>query len=162
MKVRLAKALILSRVLYGASTLTLKAGDLKKYDSLGRSIWRAMLNIRWQDHVSNERLYEMIGGRWCFSSSDIIRRKTMWLGHAARQGGIARAVIGGLPAGTRRGPGRPRLRWVDNISSWSGLSSVELVEASIQHEEIKPKINVHHQYNLRSRGLRRVLSYEET
>ena len=162
MKVRLAKALILSRVLYGASTLTLKAGDLKKYDSLGRSIWRAMLNIRWQDHVSNERLYEMIGGRWCFSSSDIIRRKTMWLGHAARQGGIARAVIGGLPAGTRRGPGRPRLRWVDNISSWSGLPSAELVEASIQHVEIKPKINVHHQYNLRSRGLRRVLSYEET
>jgi len=154
-KVRLARALILSKVSYGSSTLTLKSSDIKKYDSLGRSIWRGMLNIRWQDHVSNEVLYEMIGGRWCFSSNDIIHRKATWLGHAARQGGIARAVIDGLPAGTRRGPGRPRLRWVNNISNWSGQTPAELVAAGVRRDEIMPKAIVHRHYNLRSRGLRR-------
>ena len=55
-KIQLARALSMSRVLYGSNTLSLKAADIKRLDSFGRTIWRHLLNIKWQDYVTNERL----------------------------------------------------------------------------------------------------------
>ena len=152
-KIQLARGLILSRVLlYGATTMSLKAADIKSLDSFGRTIWRHLLNIKWQDHVSNEKLMELIGDRWCFSSNAVIERKAAWLGHVFRQGGIASAVVDGMPEGCRHSLGRRKMRWVDNIRKWSGCNISELREAALQRRAVVEAVPViPAAYNLRRR-----------
>ena len=59
----------------------------------------------------------------------------MWCVHVMRQGGLPCAVINGLPMhGTSRGRGRPKLRWVNNVTKWSGRSVGELRKAAIERE----------------------------
>ena len=70
-----------------------------------------------------------------------------------RSGGLSAAVIAGLPAHTRRRPGRPCARWVDNLTQWSGLSVVELKDAGLHRTEIQklPVRPVHRSGRLRAR-----------
>ena len=42
-----------------------------------------------------------------------------WCNHVMRLGGQPSAVIDGLPTGTIRGRGRPKLRWIDSVTKWS-------------------------------------------
>ena len=62
--------------------------------------------------------------------TNIIRsRRLQWAGHVARmeEGRMAKAVMLGKPEG-RRPPGRPRLRWEDNVKRDLSLLGVEAVE----------------------------------
>ena len=74
-KAQLSQARIMSRVLYGATTLLLKANDIRPKDSFGRTFWQHFLNIKWLDHVRNKSVMEMISNRWYLSSSNVMERK---------------------------------------------------------------------------------------
>ena len=100
-KAQLAQALIISRVLYGANTLLMKATDIRRWDCFGQTIWRHLLNIKWHDRVTNDSLMKMIGDRWCLSRSNVMERKAVWLGHVIRHGGLAAAVVDGFQEGCR-------------------------------------------------------------
>ena len=115
----------------------MKTADAKRLDAFGREIWRRLFGLSWQDMVSNEDLESRIGGRWTFSTDLVYARKASWCGHAVRSGGLSVAVIAGLPAHTRRGPGRPRASWVNNLTQWSGLSVAELKDAGLRRIEIQ-------------------------
>ena len=81
------------------------------------------------------------------------KKKTAWCGHMIRQGGLQSAIIDGLPAGTRRGRGRPKLRWVKNVTDWSGKSVPELRQAAVAREQLTravPTVPLN-RYNLRER-----------
>ena len=127
-KLHLTKALVASRLTYGCSTWTIKATDMNRLDAFGREIWRRLLGLTWKDHVSNDELRTKIAGRWLFSSETVLQRKAKWCGHAARYGGLTSAVLSGLPYGRNRKPGRPHLRWIDNLTKWSGHSANQLLE----------------------------------
>ena len=64
-------------------------------------------------------------------------------------------TLDGLPTGTIRGRGRPKLRWIDNFTKWSGRSVGELRGAAIERDQVMAGTpGVHPNYNL-SRGHRR-------
>ncbi len=97
---------------------------------------------------------EMIGNRWYFSSSAVIERKAAWLGHVVRQGGMAAAVVDGMPEGCHRSLGRPTMRCscVDNIREWSGCNTTELKAAALARRAVEGAVPViPARYNLRRR-----------
>ncbi len=98
----------------------------------------------------NERLAELIGGRWCFTGDQVFEQKAKWRAHVMRQGGLHNAVIDGLPMGTSRGRGRPKLRWIDNMTKWSGRSVRELRKAATIREQLMAAtLGIRPHYNLR-------------
>ena len=148
----LVQSLVIAKVLYNSITLTFKAADLKRFDAFGRMIWRTLLGIKWSDFITNERLAELIGGRWCLTSDEVLERKAKWCAHVMRQGGLPGAAIDGLPTGTVRGRGRPKLCWIDNVTEWSGRSVKEPRREAIErHQVMAATPGVRHHYNLRTR-----------
>ena len=72
--------------------------------------------------------------------------------YVMRQGGLPSAAIDGLPTGTIRGRGRPKLRWIDNVTKWSGRCVKELRRAAIERHQVMAATPwVCHHYNLRIR-----------
>ncbi len=51
--------------------------------------------------------------------------KAMWWAHVIRQGGLPDAVTDGLPMGTSRGRGHPKLRWIDNVQELLRIAEIE-------------------------------------
>ena len=69
-----------------------------------------------------------------------------------RQGGLPLAVIDGLPKGTFCSRGCAKLRWIDNVTKWSGRSVGELRRAGIEREQVvAATTGVRNHYNLRMR-----------
>lgn len=138
-KLHIIRALVASRLTYGCSTWSVKASDENRLDALGREIWRRLLGYTWSDRLSNNDLHQLIDGRWTFSFNTIMERKAAWCGHAHRHGGLTSAVIAGLPEGTSRSRGRPSMRWVDNLTRWSGLTTPELETAALNRTALRQK-----------------------
>ena len=57
-KVRLFKVLVLSRVLYAAETWSIKEGDMKTLEAFQTKCLRKILQISWEDHVTNQVIRE--------------------------------------------------------------------------------------------------------
>ena len=53
-------------------------------------------------------------------------RKLKWYGHTIRLSGLSKTIVQGTVRGGRK-RGRPKKRWEDNISEWTGLSLSETV-----------------------------------
>ena len=93
---------------------------------------------------------EMIGDRWCLSSSNVMERKAAWLDHVIRHSGLAAAVVDGFPEGDRLSVGRPKMCWVNNIREWSGCNIAELKTAALERRVVsKAAVVVPVVYNLR-------------
>ncbi len=110
--------------------------DLKCYDAFGRTIWQTLLGIKWSDFITNERLAELIGGRWSLTGDQVLEQKAKWCAHVMRQGGLHNAVIDGLRMGTICGRGCPKLHWIDNVTKGSGRSVRELRIAATESEQV--------------------------
>jgi len=61
--------------------------------------------------------------------AEVKRRKLQYFGHVVRADNLCRHVLHGIVAGKRRrGWGRPRRRWTDDIKQWTGISVAECVQ----------------------------------
>lgn len=126
-KLHLARTLILSKMLYGASSWTISTISAKSIDAFGRTMWRKLLGVKWSDFVSNTELSQRIGDRWQLTEATLLNQQWTWLGHFQRHTNHP-ALITGLPTDARPIPGRPRLRWMDGLRRWSGLTAAALAE----------------------------------
>jgi len=81
-KRKIVNQCVMPVVLYGAETWTTTKKLAQRLNSAHRAIERKMLNIRWQDHVTNNTLKE------CTKLPDlfdiILKNKWQWAGHIAR------------------------------------------------------------------------------
>lgn len=132
-KLHLARALIMSKVLYGASTWTIKAADAAAIDAFGRDMWRTLLDIKWDDFISNAELARRIGRRWCLTTEGLMKQQYTWLGHFQRHT-ANQTLISGLPEGSRRPPGRPRLRWLDGLRRHTGSKAEDIIDAATNRQ----------------------------
>lgn len=129
------KCYVLSTLLYGAESWTLKVRAMNKLEAFETWVYRRMLRIPWTDRVSNERvLHRMNKDRELL---DIIKkRKTAYLGHLMRHSKyeFLQLIIEGKIEG-KRGPGRRQCSWLKNIRDWTGLDSHTLLGRAQDREE---------------------------
>lgn len=129
------KCYVLSTLLYGVESWTLKVSAMNKLEAFEMWVYRRMLRIPWTDRVSNERvLNQMNKDRELL---DIIKkRKAAYLGHIMRHSKyeFLQLIIEGKIEG-KRGPGRRQCSWLKNIRDWTGLDSHTLLRRAKNREE---------------------------
>jgi len=113
-KMRVFRAIVLSRLLYGAETWPLLAGDLQRLEAFQMFCLRRILRISWMDHVNNTTVRERCQQP---SMEALLRQKRLrWLGHVQRmdiQVRLPKQLLWGrLSEGMRRQGGHKK-RWID-------------------------------------------------
>jgi len=124
-KIRLCKALVWSTATYGCESWTIKKGEEKKLQAFEMKMIRRLLGVSWQEHRTNALILEEIGCVRTFLSS-IKKRKLTYAGHVARATtSLEKTIMQGRVPG-KRGRGRPRRSWMDDITDWTSLSLADV------------------------------------
>jgi len=81
------KAVVLSVLLYGAETWTIKAPDLRRLTTFHNRCVRSILGVsryqQWRERITTKNLSEAFGMQWSVSDF-IMERRLRWLGHLGR------------------------------------------------------------------------------
>ena len=101
-------------------------------------IYRRMLRILWTAHKSNNEIFTMIGNKQLLLTI-VKQRQVACLGYIIRRDGLQRLVAERKLNG-KRGRGRPKTLWIDNIKEWTKLSYVDCVRKADNGESWKPII----------------------
>lgn len=132
-KVLVFQSCILSTLLYGSETWTLYSKQEKRLCTFYMRNLRKLLNIKWQDKVTNTEVLARAG---LPSMPELLRKSRLrWLGHVNRMAPerLPRQVLYGELATGTRAVGRPKLRYKDvckatlkdfhiEINSWQNIS----------------------------------------
>ena len=70
------------------------------------------MNIKWMNRITNEEVLGRIGERTLWKS--LKKRRGQIMGHTLRHGGLLRSILE-EEVGKKRGRGRPRLKYFDQI-----------------------------------------------
>ena len=81
---------------------------------------RRMLRISWTRHLTNEEVLRLANTKRSLFQT-VKQRKLSFFGHIMRHDSLQRNLLEGMVEG-KRGRGRPRLQWSDNILQWAGLN----------------------------------------
>ena len=123
-RLRVYHACVLSTLLYGSETWTTYARHERKLNSFHMRCLRRILQIQWQDKVSNTEVLE----RANMSSLHAVlsEKRLRWLGHVKMMnaGRIPKDLLYGELVEGRRKTGRPKLRFKD-------LCKRDLIQSSI-------------------------------
>ncbi|MCP4273806.1 MAG: hypothetical protein GY781_17930 [Gammaproteobacteria bacterium] len=131
-KIRLLRSMVISIFLYACESWTLDSYLEKRVSSFEMRCLRKLLNIDYKQRISNERVRAMVTsqiGRHQDLLEIVKTRKMKWFGHVTRGNGLAKTCLQGTVRGGRA-RGRPKKKWSDNITSWTGLSFAEASRAA--------------------------------
>jgi hypothetical protein len=125
-KKRLVKTLVHPIMTYGCETWTMKKKDRDRVNAFENWCWRRLLRIPWTAKRTNASIRKQLDINSLLSDY-IAKQKLKYFGHVMRGDGLEKAVMIGMGGG-KRGRGRPRMRWLDEIKQLTGLSLQELKE----------------------------------
>ena len=118
-KMRVYKAAIRPVLTYGCETWPVRVEDAQKLEVFDHWCLRRILNIRWEDRVTNDEVRHR-----CFEiprlSSVLRQHRLRWFGHTLRRAGtdLVRATLSPLPCpGWRRRLGGQLKTWIATIKS---------------------------------------------
>ena len=106
---------VMSTLMYVAETWTIYVADMKKLEAFEMWCFRKMLRASYKEHLANEDVLKAAKHKRSLKS-DILKRKTKYLGH-----GMQRQLTHGVIEGGR-GRGRPRHTWLHNINQSMGVT----------------------------------------
>ena len=150
MKTKMAvyNACVVSTLLYGSETWTTYTRQEKRLNSFHLRSLRRILDISWQDKVTNSEVLSRAGLPSMYTL--LRQRRLRWLGHVHRMedGRIPRDILYGELAAGKRSTGRPQLRFKDvckrdmkaldiNIQSWEDLASNRCHWKSTLHKQLQ-------------------------
>ena len=104
-KVKLMRTLILSTFLYACESWTLAAQIERRIQALEMRCYRRLLNISYNDHVTNEEVRKRIQnavGMHDDLLTMVKKQKLRWYGHISRSSGMAKTILQGTVKGARR------------------------------------------------------------
>ena len=131
-KIRLLRTLVISVFLYACESWTLDVYLQQRIASFEMRALRQLLGIDYRDHVTNVTVRNIVTshiGRHQELLQIVKSRKLKWFGHTTRGAGLAKTCLQGTVRGGRS-RGRPRKKWSDNITEWTGLSYAEATRAA--------------------------------
>jgi len=112
-KLKVYHACVTSTLLYGSETWTTYAKQENRLECFHLRCLRRILNITWEDRVTNTAVLEQAGTMSMHLL--LCRRRLLWLGHVHRMqdGRIPKDLLYGELAAGARPTGRPALRFKD-------------------------------------------------
>ena len=140
-RMRLVRCYILSTLLYASETWVLNAETEARIRSLEMWIYRRMLKISYQQHISNESI--LVGLNVKPQLMKMVKeRKCRYFGHIVR-GEIyeyQRLLLEGTVDG-KRGRGRPRNTWFSNIRDWMGIDYATAVRKAQDRDQWRSMVS---------------------
>ena len=119
-KVFLVKAVVFPVAMYGCESWTLKKAEHWRIDAFELWCWR-LLRIPWTARRSNQSILKAISPG-CLLEGLILRLKLQYFGHLMwRADSFEKTLMLGKIIGGRR-RGWQRMRWLDGIPNWMGIS----------------------------------------
>ena len=103
----------------GARFWTLTKQDIKKITAFEMKCYRKILRIPWIAKRTNESVLQELNMTDCQLTKTIKKLKLKYFGHVTRHNNLEKLCMEGVVEG-RRGRGRPRRRWIQDIADWLG------------------------------------------
>ena len=130
-KVHLLRSVVFSTFLYGCESWTISASSEKKIEAFEMKCYRRLLRVPYTAHRTNDSIRCEITtaiGAHKHLLQIVRERKLSWYGHVTRStSSLAQTILQGSVEG-KRGRGRPRMTWRDNIKTWTNMTFSQLLE----------------------------------
>ena len=124
-KLRMFTATVESVLLYGCKPWTISAKLAKSLDGTYTRMLRTVLNVHWQQRITNKDLY----GKLPRLSEKIRQRRVRFAGHCSRSvDEPVSNLVHWIPKHRRRRPGKPNLTYIDVM-----MKQGTILEASSFH-----------------------------
>ena len=107
---------------------------LKDRRENGMKCYRKILRISWTEGKTNASVLEQLGVKAPQLLNLIKKQKLSYFGHIKQHNTLEKLFLEGTCEG-RRGRGRPRRRWTQDIGEWMGVSTVEAGRQALERGE---------------------------
>jgi exonuclease III len=139
-KVEVCKTLIWAVVSYGCESWTLDKESEKRLQAFEMKTLRRMLGVKWQDHRTNESILQETSYTRLLVPN-IKKRKLRYVGHISRKDeSLEKTIMQGKVEG-KRGRGRPRRTWMNDVTEWTSLSVHEVTRKAKDRQEWRKIVN---------------------
>ena len=132
---RIVRCYVWATFLYDSETWSIRKSVAKKINAFEMWIYRRMLRIPWTAQNSNNDIFTMIGNKQLLLNI-VKQEQAAYFGYMIRRDGLQRLFVDGKQNG-KRGRGRPRTFWMDNIKEWTKLSYLDCVRKADDRESWK-------------------------
>ena len=141
-KVHIVKAMVFPVVMYGCESWTVKKAECQRIDAFELLCWRRLLRVSWTARRSNQSILKEISPEYSLEGL-IMKLKLQYFGHLMqRADSFEKTLMRGKIEG-RRKRGRQRMRWLDGITDWMGMSLPNQSLLSSSSNEIKLILSNH-------------------
>ena len=134
-KAQILKTCVFSVLLYASETWTIKRTDQDRLLAFEMRCYRRLLNIRWQQRITNVEVRRRMNSTENIVQT-VIRRKMEFFGHICRMGDgrmVKKMVFGEMGGKNRKG--RPRREWLDDVMEW-GNGNLATLSREARNREI--------------------------
>ena len=105
---------------------------MTKLQSFEMWAYRKMMKISWRKKKTNEEVLKLADERLHIIQT-IKKRKITYFGHMIRHNNIHRLILED-PLEGKISRGRPRMKWMTNITEWTGMRCEDLVRIAQDRE----------------------------
>ena len=132
-KKRFLKAYLWSVALYDSESWTLGKDDKRNSEAFEMWCYRKMMKISWTDRVTNEEVLNQVKAKRTIWNT-LQRRRDKMIGHILRPEGLTHLIVEGIAEG-KRGRGRPRMSYLDQIIQDVGASNYREMKNLAQNRQ---------------------------
>ena len=101
--------------------------------------YRKILRISWTERKTNASVLKQLGVKAPQLLNLIKKQKLSYFGHIKRHNTLEKLFLEGTCEG-RRGRGRLRRRWTQDIGEWMGVSTVEAGRQALERGEFRQAV----------------------